>query len=104
MKLTELEPRLIGHGGEGVTTNGEPVPRTEGVGLVCNCPCGSGHELYVPFENPIGPGPLKAQWGWLRTGESFETLTLVPSIFRKEPGECGWHGFITGGEVRGLVL
>ncbi len=37
---------------------------------------------------------------WQRTGETFDTLTLTPSIHsRKEKGGCGWHGFITNGEV-----
>ena len=34
---------------------------------------------------------------WNRTGESFESLTLAPSIRRLD--NCGWHGFITNGEV-----
>jgi hypothetical protein len=39
---------------------------------------------------------------WTRTGEDFETLTLTPSI-HSDPakGGCGWHGFITNGEVLG---
>jgi len=43
---------------------------------------------------------------WDRQGESFDTLTLRPSILRlkwkdragREHG-CGWHGFITNGVV-----
>jgi hypothetical protein len=103
MKLVDLNPRWVGHGGEGytVTATGQPVARTERVGLTCDCPCGRcGVELFVPFENPIGPGPLKQQWGWQRTGDTFETLTLSPSIHRQERRSCGWHGFITDGEVR----
>jgi hypothetical protein len=103
MKLTDLNPRWVGHGGEGyvITATGESVARTEGVGLICDCPCGScGTELFVPFENPIGPGPLADQWGWKRTGETFETLTLTPSVHRQDLGGCGWHGFITAGDVR----
>lgn len=101
MKLTDLEPRWIGHGGEGtyVTATGEPIAHTEKVGLVCKCPCGCSRELFVPFENPIGPGPLTTRWGWKRTGETFETLTLTPSIQRQDPGGCRWHGFITAGEI-----
>ncbi len=41
----------------------------------------------------IPPGVL-----WQRTGETFETLTLSPSVDASRAG-C-WHGFITNGEVR----
>jgi len=31
---------------------------------------------------------------------TFETLTLTPSILRTpEKGGCGWHGFVTNGEI-----
>lgn len=36
---------------------------------------------------------------WERTGDTFDTLTLKPSIQRV--GGCAWHGFITNGEVIG---
>jgi hypothetical protein len=101
MKLVDLEPVFVSHGGEGVTLDGQPVPLTLGVGLICRCPCGCINQLYVPFANPIGPGPLMSQEGWLRVGDSFEDLTLTPSIFRAPAkGGCGWHGFITQGEIR----
>jgi hypothetical protein len=51
----------------------------------------------VPFANPIGPGPHVNEKGWRRTGDTFDTLTLTPSILRI--GGCGWHGFVTNGEV-----
>lgn len=101
MRLTELEPYWIDHGGRETFSaqDGAPVPRTLKTALGCNCPCGCENALYVPFSNPIGPGPLTAQQGWGRTGETFETITLVPSILRSGVGSCGWHGFITNGEV-----
>ena len=104
MRLTELNPVLVSHGGSGVSTaEGKPIAQTLGVGLMCDCPCGRGHAMYVPFSNPIGPGPLTAQAGWKRTGDSFDTLTLTPSIQRLPSlGGCGWHGFITEGEVRSV--
>lgn len=101
MKLTDLDPRFVGAGGEGVTRDGQPVPRREVVGLICRCPCGCPDELYVPFLNPLDGGPpLEERYGWQRTGHTFETLTLTPSIHRLGPRSCGWHGFITDGEVR----
>lgn len=106
MRLAALNPTFLHHGGPGISLDGEPVPRTDGVGLLCDCPCGNAdesHQLFVPFANPIGPGPLVEQDGWRRTGDTFETLTLTPSIHRLEKrGGCGWHGFITDGEVRSV--
>lgn len=102
MRLADLHPVFLSHGGPGVTTAaGEPIPLTLGVGVLCDCPCGNAdeeHRLYVPFVNPIGPGPaLGDAHRWQRTGDTFETLSLTPSILRI--GGCGWHGFITNGEV-----
>ena len=100
MKLVDLHPRWIGCGGEGVTDkDGNPVPYRANIGLICDCPvCGPDHELFVPFANPVdGKGPHDSRQGWQRVGETFDDLTLTPSILRKD--RCGWHGFITNGEI-----
>lgn len=103
MKLAELDPTFVDHGGEGVTgADGKPAPRREGIGLSFNCPCGCDRRGFVAFRNPLDGGPPLhgEQHLWDRTGETFEALTLRPSILRaKEKGGCGWHGFITAGEV-----
>lgn len=39
-----------------------------------------------------------SRWGF--SGRTFEDLTTTPSILLVPPG-CGWHGFITNGEVTG---
>jgi hypothetical protein len=107
VKLTDLNPSFIGAGGEGVTMHGQPMPIRNGVGLVLDCPCGCDSALYVPFANPLDGGPPLDVKGWQRTGENFETLTLTPSILRVKRKDtagvehgCGWHGFITRGEVQ----
>ena len=100
MKLIDLDPNWVGAGGEGITRNGLPVPRRDGVGISFNCPCGScGNEVYIGFKNPLdglGPydsvGPL-----WDRQGNNFEILSVTPSIQRI--GGCEWHGYITNGEL-----
>ena len=102
MRLRDLNPVFLSAGGAGTfdTLTGVPIPKTEGVGVVFDCPCGNDdeeHRCYVPFENPIGPGPLTNRKGWRRVGSTFEELTLEPSIRRV--GGCGWHGVITNGEV-----
>lgn len=103
MKLAERDPRWVGAGGEGITRNGQPVPERHGVGLMFDCPCGGEHcWVAVNFANPLDGGPALEGCGpnWQRTGETFETLTLTPSILKsREKGGCGWHGFVTNGEV-----
>jgi hypothetical protein len=87
----------------------EPAPERVGVGVMLTCPCGTcdeHHDLYVPFANPLDGGPALEHGknnGWQRTGDTFETLTLTPSILRTRPHGCGWHGFITNGVVTGQV-
>jgi hypothetical protein len=106
VRLVDLDPGWIWAGGEGITrqdpATGEqvPVPERRGVGVMCNCPCGCDQRLYVPFRNPLDDGPSydPDRPAWDRTGDTFETLTLTPSI-RRAHG-CGWHGFITGGEIQ----
>ena len=86
-----------------------PAPTRHGVGISFRCPCGTHprDEEYdtdrcvILLENPLdGQGRFDATTPghyWTRTGETFETISLTPSIQRV--GGCGWHGFITNGEV-----
>lgn len=109
MRLIDLHPQFVGAGGEGITNaDGSPAPERTGVGILCDCPCGNTQEdhqqLYVPFANPLDGGPpiqTGKNNGWQRTGETFETLTLTPSIQRNLVNGygCTWHGFITNGEI-----
>jgi len=104
MKLIELDPHWVGGGGDGVTQNGQPVPRREGVGLGFDCPCGCDSRMYVGFANPLDGGPAydpRPNAQWQRTGDTFEALTLTPSILRRQVNGkgCSWHGFITNGEI-----
>lgn len=102
-RLRDLNPTFYGAGGGGVMrADGSPVPERSGLGLICDCPCGCGELLAVPFRNPIDGGPMETDASgratWQRTGETFENLSLSPSILRV--GGCGWHGFIENGQVR----
>ena len=81
-----------------------------GMGVSFRCPHCSLLRLAVWFENPldgmaaidptIHKGPL-----WSRSGQNFETLTLVPSIDAEEKDEesgvtvMHWHGFIHKGSL-----
>lgn len=68
-----------------------------GESILLDCPnCGPKHRLCAYFSNPLDNQPC-APWQnptWNRIGESFETLTLEPSI--QYP--C-FHGWIEEGQV-----
>lgn len=103
MKLSTLQPSWVGHGGEGISDrDGKPIPLRERIGITFKCPCGAACvPVFVPFSNPEGGGPPVVSPGghsWTREGNTFETLTLTPSIQRVEG--CRWHGYVTNGEVR----
>jgi hypothetical protein len=101
LKLVDLGPRWVGAGGEGIrNADGSPVPERRGVGVSFDCPCGGcGTRAFIPFNNPLdGHGPHDPSRNrWDRAGDTFETLTLTPSIQRV--GGCAWHGYITQGEI-----
>lgn len=117
MKLTDLQPRWFDVPGVGGAV--------DGVTFLCPCaPCraafaagGSPVRIGVQFANPIGtdPKPLMTfqekhrhvhdmrtfdvppGFLWQREGETFETLTLSPSVDASAAGH--WHGWVRNGEV-----
>ncbi len=106
MMLVDLKPRWVGAGGEGISDGqGNSVPSRDGVGVSFDCPCGCKDRVYVGFVNPLDGGEAhksKDQPVWTREGDTFEELTLTPSI-RRVPVEgfpCNWHGFVTDGGIR----
>jgi hypothetical protein len=84
MRLTALEPRWAGE---------EGYPK-QAVSFRCpHCQ----ERIVVPFENPVGGVPKMREKVnfWKRDGETFETLTLEPSVH-----QIGhWHGWIKNGEA-----
>lgn len=95
MKLTELHPRWTGTGA--IIT-----------GITFDCPHCRAQRLGVMFKNAIDPEHWlergvtrhhdKAEWD--RVGETFDTLTLSPSIDTTQLAFDGhWHGHIRNGEV-----
>lgn len=101
MRITTLNPTFLGAGGPGIY-NADMTPSTprHGVGILMDCPCGNAdesHQLYVPFKNPLDGGPSVNDRGWDRAGDTFDTLTLNPSVLRLEG--CKWHGWIKNGEA-----
>lgn len=115
MRLTELEPRWFDV--PGVGTN------KDGMTFLCPCAnCQSSKEtqrrLGIQFANPVGGGvgvlmsledklrhvhelrtfDVPMGFLWQRTGETFEDMTLTPSIDASASGH--WHGFITRGDIK----
>lgn len=102
MKLIELDPRWIGEKGR------------NGMGITFDCPCCNGEtRIGVYFKNPVDGGAprtveqrtfkdkngkVKVQPLWQRTGNTFDVLTLKPSINASE--DKHWHGHVTNGEVK----
>lgn len=102
MKLINLNPHFVSCGGEGVSnSDGSSVPKRDGIGLRFDCPCGCNTPIFIYFSNPLDgrESANKKCPNWERIGEDFESLTLTPSILRSHPGSCGWHGFVTNGEI-----
>jgi len=104
MRLSDLEPRWItGKRSDALEAKG----KRGDVGLSFLCPHCREVRLAVPFAPPIDEGILWlwAGWDnqfkgrpiWTRTGETFDTITLTPSIDVSASGH--WHGFIQGGDV-----
>jgi hypothetical protein len=91
VRLAELDPTWIATG-EG----------RRGMGVMFLCPhC---RDTYVGgfFANPLDGGPPAGpehtpRPRWQRSGDTFETLTITPSIDASASGH--WHGFVTNGEV-----
>lgn len=109
MRLVDLEPRWVAE-------FSAPDDTKQGVSFLC--PHCRARRLAIFFDLPIcgaPPANLKqvhrdvhendyladhhiGRVLWHREGDSFETLTLTPSIDASAWG-C-WHGFITKGEVQ----
>jgi len=81
-------------------------PDRRGVGVMFLCPIHEDCWHAVPFTNPLDGGgafePHRVSWD--RDGDSFETLSLSPSIRRIPHGldDCAWHGYVRAGRLETL--
>lgn len=102
-KLVDLDPRWLSHGGDGVLDkDGNAVPERRGIGVSFECPCGCDQRCAVLFETALDGQPVPPQYSptrWQRTGDTFETLTLSPSLHRVVGCVTRWHGWIRSGEA-----
>lgn len=99
MRLSELNPRWAL---DADIVVGDRVVHDEnrvGMAVSFDCPHCCSTRLCVFFRNPIDGKPPSDDYQnlWQRTGETFETLSLTPSIDASAHGH--WHGFIENGEV-----
>jgi Family of unknown function (DUF6527) len=87
VRLTDLNPKW----------EIEPATLETAIGVSFDCPAGCGSRHWVPFSKASGYATY-----WTREGDTFETLSLTPSIrFLGFPeGQPDhWHGFITKGGI-----
>lgn len=111
MRLIDLKPRWVGLN---PSQWGELEGPSVRFGLSFKCPHCEDRlaVMFKPFIDPTNfaeritwalpgapnpnTGEVKEIHWWRRTGETFDTLTLTPSI----DAANHWHGFITDGEIR----
>lgn len=103
IKLAELNPRWTGYGSD-QNPNNHIIN-----GITFDCPHCRVQRLGVLFTPAIDKGGWIAKGvviyhgalEWNRTGDTFDTLTLSPSIDANSRIDVPnhWHGFITNGEV-----
>ncbi len=91
IKLTELNPKWVNWRGK----------ERGGIGFQCplhrdgDCKDNAmiGNRIVIPFKEA-------EQNGWDKTGDSFDNITLSPSIMpMNENGTPHWHGWIRKGMV-----
>lgn len=90
-RLVDCNPRFAQMGNSGQTRY-----------LVFDCPEGrEGCNHAIPFtpsiEGAVQTSPQSNGAQWNRTGDTFETLSLTPSI--RAMGPCFFHGFVTNGAI-----
>lgn len=100
MKLTDLNPRWACDADIVIGGVNQHFENRHGMAISFECPHCRDCRLAVWFENPIDglPPTDDAEHLWRRDGDTFETLTLSPSIDASKVGH--WHGFIRDGLVQ----
>jgi len=114
MRLSELNPHWTSE------WTAPDTPQRHGQGVMLDCPhcvlagikSSDQRMVRIPvgFKNPLDGGapfgPESRPDGapiprplWQRAGDTFETLTLAPSIDASKTHEGGWHGHIRQGEI-----
>lgn len=118
MKLTELDPHWVQISRWDDANGTQHFPAYDGskrIGGVsfmcpvhthhcqtCNQLLPESHRLVVWFDNPVDglPPEQTANVRWHREGDTFDTLTLNPSVDATGEYPGCWHGFIMNGEIK----
>lgn len=100
MRLIELDPRWACDADIVIGGSQRHYDNRKGMAISFECPHCRQCRLAVWFANPIDglPPTDDAKHLWTRVGESFEGLTLSPSVDASEFGH--WHGYIKDGEIQ----
>lgn len=99
MKLTELDPRwytVEGANGAAVGISFDcPHCRTQRLGVAFH------HKGHEAMEDSVihAASPLTNHI-WDIEGDTFENLTLTPSVDASQVAGGHWHGHITNGEIK----
>jgi hypothetical protein len=98
MKLSDCDPRWT----KATNPDDGGRPDGQGMGLSFLSPLGTGVRINIWFANPLDGGspindPKRPRQLWKRTGETFDTLTLTPSV----DASPDWHGHIKDGNMVG---
>jgi hypothetical protein len=109
MRLTELSPQFLKRTSDTSFHHVDTLAEADGILFVCpkcfkeNGFQRSGVHCVICWQPsvPQTTGPAPGRWNFL--GSSFDDLTLQAgsSSILLLPPSCGWHGFITNGEVTG---
>ena len=94
MRLSELEPTFRRWAPNGL---GKANAIADAQGILFLCPAclnKDGHSLLVWFDERGVPAEALPAPRWKVTGNSFEDLSLTPSV----NAGC-WHGFVTNGQI-----
>lgn len=100
MKLAELNPRWACDADIVIGGVKQHFEGRTGMAVSFDCPHCQQTRLAVWFANPIDglPPTDDAEHLWQRTGETFDTLTLSPSVDASKYGH--WHGYIVNGDAK----
>lgn len=99
MRLVDLNPRWAMDADIVIGGQTRHDADRHGMAVSFECPHCRTTRLCVFFDNPIDGKPPTDEPGprWHRIGETFEELTLVPSVDASAHGH--WHGFVQHGSV-----
>jgi hypothetical protein len=103
VKLTELDPQFYRYGVQSFLLT-EALSQAQGILFLCPfCfmrnagPVGT-HSVLCWFKGRGVPDEAMPAPRWAVSGTGYHDLSLSPSVHLTGEG-CGWHGFITNGEV-----